>query len=203
MCVSMILIYQNVKSQEKGPRAPYNLGSRRRRKSEQVAAQGAFYILAYFFTWIFFMVNGSIQQQRTGYVYICILVLQTKFVPLMECFNAMVYIRPRYIGFRRQCPHLSFWQVLASVFWGGAESRELTIPPVRERPTITSGMPRLPNTEILPEVCMVAEPTLFPPDIVDDSGKPSSIVLAANTESSTEASAEWNRIKRRNHDPYR
>jgi hypothetical protein len=107
LCIAMVVIYRHVKMKEqKMKRYKY---SSQRKQSRRFANQACFYVIIYFFNWIFSMIQWTIQQQ-TGLVYTPILFLQTIFVPSAGFFNALVYIRPRYLRFRENNPTLSFCQ---------------------------------------------------------------------------------------------
>jgi hypothetical protein len=74
---------------------------KKRLLSRQFAIQAWLYILAFFFAWVFPMVGFAIAE-ATGQLYYPLLVLTVIFSPLQGFFNALIYIRPRYIRYRQQ-----------------------------------------------------------------------------------------------------
>ena len=82
-------------------------------QSRRVATQALLYVLAYYLTWIFPTVTW-LTQLTQGKTYTAILLLQAFFVPLQGFFNAAVYLRPRYLRYRRLKPDSPRWRAMVS-----------------------------------------------------------------------------------------
>jgi len=68
--------------------------------SKRFAIQSWLYILAFFFAWIFPMVQWVISQSG-GLLYYPILAITVVINPLQGFFNAVIYIRPRFMEYYR------------------------------------------------------------------------------------------------------
>jgi len=80
----------------------HGLSSRKHKKhklSRRFGSQAAFYILAFFLSWIFPMVMFLVAEV-TGYLLYPLLVTTVVFNPMQGFFNCLIYIRPRYIRYR-------------------------------------------------------------------------------------------------------
>ena len=137
--VAMIAMYRMVRQQEKDvakyrvTRRPLSNHHHSRRgpglqdlASAQFAKQAFFYIAVYFLTWVFPMVQWVLERE-TGNIYIPIIFLQAILVPMQGFLNALVYVRPRYLKYRREknnsTESLSFGQLLRNG-WKGSTRRE-------------------------------------------------------------------------------
>ena len=68
--------------------------------STRVAAQASLYVLFFFVTWIF-PASQFIAAAVTGYLYFPLLCLTVLLLPLQGFFDAFIYLRPRYLQYRR------------------------------------------------------------------------------------------------------
>jgi len=81
------------------------------RHSRLFAQQALFFSLAFGLTWIWELV-AWVMEQRSQTVYLPVLLLQAIFVPSLGFFDAMVYVRPRWVRLRNHFPHLTAWQMI-------------------------------------------------------------------------------------------
>lgn len=69
--------------------------------SGKVATQAFLYNFFFFITWIFPMVTFAVSVS-TGSLYFPLLTLATIFTPMQGFFDAIIYLRPRYLKYRRR-----------------------------------------------------------------------------------------------------
>ena len=74
--------------------------------SRRVAKQGLWYLLPFYATWIF-PVATEITEMVTGNYYDPMVVLVSFFLPFQGALNFMVYMRPRFLKYRRDNPEWS------------------------------------------------------------------------------------------------
>jgi len=79
--------------------------------STRIAVQGSLYVLASCITW-FFPTVQRITELSNGTNYFTIQVLDTTLLPLQGFFNVLIYIRPKYMTYRRKYPDLSIGTIL-------------------------------------------------------------------------------------------
>lgn len=72
-----------------------------RRLSRRFGVQACYYVAAFCVTWIFPMAQFVVTQ-RNGHLYFPLLALTVVFNPLQGFWNAMIYIRPRYLAYRKR-----------------------------------------------------------------------------------------------------
>jgi hypothetical protein len=124
----MFLIYLSIRTQEKvmdryafrpsiiDHRGSSVLKEKRGRekddkRSTNFAVQAAFYVVVFFFTWFFPMLQTVFGVSRDELYYP--LILLSSILSSMQGFsNAVVYLRPRWLRYRKKNPNLSRWQVL-------------------------------------------------------------------------------------------
>jgi len=70
--------------------------------SRKFAVQASFYVAAFFVTWIFPMVQFAYIQTSDGTLLFPLLALTVIFAPLQGFFDALIYIRPRYIRYKER-----------------------------------------------------------------------------------------------------
>ena len=101
---AMFLMYRTVRQHEKQmERYEYSGSSSDSGKqtlSRRVAIQAMYYILFFFLTWAFPLVQFAVSE-RTGHTYFPLLTLTVIFAPFQGFFNSIIYIRPRYLQHRR------------------------------------------------------------------------------------------------------
>lgn len=116
--------------------------ARKRQRSRKFANQAALYVTFFFVTWIFPTVQGSINSfVGTGFSYL--LVLITLIVPLQGFFNALIYLRPRYLKQLKKEKGVSVWERLKMRFSKPKEAvvSNLSFGPSSNAATSTQGFP--------------------------------------------------------------
>jgi hypothetical protein len=129
VCLSCILTYLKVRSLEsRGVRWSFSQSQSRasERRVRETATQAALYILAFFFTYIFFGIGtlfgpSPATNANRGF-YLPIVILTKFFLPLQGFFNCLIYIRPRFAAIRSRNPTLSAWGVLKRVLADDTDS---------------------------------------------------------------------------------
>jgi hypothetical protein len=118
---SMIVVYLHVRKQE-------SIAAKWQKKSGQqesyansrkVMQQGLFFSTAFIITWIFPTLT-RLMQAITGKAPFALILLMTIFLPMQGLINAMVFLRPKYVKFRKDNPDRSLWYILThTVFSAG------------------------------------------------------------------------------------
>jgi hypothetical protein len=114
-----------------------SLIKRKRQQSKQVAHQALAYVGAFFLTWIFGTIARLMQQSKedVSKSYRPLLLLQTIFFPLQGFFNALVYLRPRFVQYReahkkkqeqQEDFNQSWCQFLCMAIWTGCSQKVAT-----------------------------------------------------------------------------
>lgn len=80
-------------------------------RARRMAKQAFWYLLAFFFTYIFATVREIIEATGSQAPF-ALAVLATITLPTRGLFNAMIYIRPRYLRNREKNPEMSRWWAL-------------------------------------------------------------------------------------------
>jgi hypothetical protein len=88
-----------------------------RKRSTNFAVQATFYMVVFFFTWFFPMLQTVFGVSRDELYYPLIL-LSSILSSMQGFFNAVIYLRPRWIRSRKQKPQLSRWQIFAYAILG-------------------------------------------------------------------------------------
>jgi hypothetical protein len=88
-----------------------------RKGSTNFASQATFYMVVFFFTWFFPMLQTVFAVSRDELYYPLIL-LSSILSSMQGFFNAVIYLRPRWIRSRKQKPPLSRWQIFAYAILG-------------------------------------------------------------------------------------
>jgi len=83
-------------------------------KSKKIAVQGLLYVGAFYITWLF-PTMSRITELVAKKNYFPIQFLDTFLIPLQGFLNFLIYIRPRYIAYRRQNKDDGFWKALKTV----------------------------------------------------------------------------------------
>ena len=127
----MIMMYRAFHEREKKSQrysmrnfTPQQSTSQSTSHSRKVAAQAMLYVLAYYITWIFPAVTW-LTQAIQGKTYTPILMLQAFFVPLQGFFNAFIYLRPRYLRYRRSMPNASRIRVMLTTLSEGKNKQQI------------------------------------------------------------------------------
>uniref|UniRef100_A0A7S1YKU2 Uncharacterized protein n=1 Tax=Grammatophora oceanica TaxID=210454 RepID=A0A7S1YKU2_9STRA len=85
------------------------------KNSRKFFNQAALYVSFFMITWIFMTIQASLQAfLETGYSYL--VVLLTIFTPLQGFFNTLIYVRPRYLEYRKKHPEATLCKSLGSMF---------------------------------------------------------------------------------------
>jgi hypothetical protein len=89
-----------------------------RKHSKQVSSQAFYYLLAFFFSWTPATLTRFIQMigLKTPYA---LLLLMAIFTPMQGFLNYLVYMRPRWINYRKRHPEWGRCMAFAMVFRGG------------------------------------------------------------------------------------
>jgi len=105
-------------------RSTGGLASRRNKKrrsiinegkySTRIAVQGSLYVLAFCICW-FFPTVQRITELAEGTNYFAVQALDTTLLPLQGFFNVLIYLRPRYLNYRRKYADLPFTTILKIV----------------------------------------------------------------------------------------
>ena len=104
----------SVQPQSQGGRSIFGTSGRtqlvrkqkKQKLSRKFASQAGFYILSFFLSWIFPMV-GFLIAELTGYLFYPLLAATVVVNPLQGFFNALIYIRPRYIRYKEEMQRVS------------------------------------------------------------------------------------------------
>lgn len=96
--------------------------STRQAKSTKFAVQATFYVVVFFFTWIFPMLQ-AIFSLSSGTLYYPLIMLSAILSSLQGFFNALIYLRPRYLRIRETNKDKSFCTKIALVLGGDDYSR--------------------------------------------------------------------------------
>lgn len=92
----------------------YRINDNQSKYSSRIAVQGALYVLAFYITW-FFPTVQRITELANGTNYFLIQALDTTLLPLQGFLNVLIYLRPKYLTYRRKYPNLSTWAILRIV----------------------------------------------------------------------------------------
>jgi hypothetical protein len=75
--------------------------------SRKIAKQAAFFVGAFYAAW-FFPTIFQIVLVTSGKIYFVLLFLTALFVPIQGLLNLIVFLRPKYIRYRKNCPDQFF-----------------------------------------------------------------------------------------------
>ena len=103
---AMLVVYWTVRSQEVASQDFSASGNKNTRK---VATQAMFYIGAYYLTALFATLTRTMQAFTPSTPYWAKLCM-TIFYPLQGFFNFFIYVRPRYLRYRRRHPEWSLME---------------------------------------------------------------------------------------------
>jgi hypothetical protein len=138
--VAMLLTYMAVVQTEKASSKwksvttatyePTNSAQRKKREKEesdrkhskQVSSQALYYLLAFFFSWTPATLTRFIQTIWSKTYYPLIL-LMAIFTPMQGFLNYLVYMRPRWISYRKRHPEWGRCKAFAMIFRGGGFDR--------------------------------------------------------------------------------
>jgi hypothetical protein len=81
-----------------------------RQRSTTFAIQATLYVVVFFFTWFFPMLQTIFGVSRDQLYYPLVL-LSSILSPLQGFFNLVIYLRPRWMRYRKRHPELSRWQI--------------------------------------------------------------------------------------------
>jgi hypothetical protein len=101
--VSLFIIYRFILVRERAIDR-YRISEQEKKNrvlSRQFAVQASAYVAAFFISWIFPMVR-IIVAELTDQIYTPLIFLIVVFAPLQGFFNALIYLRPRYLKYRRE-----------------------------------------------------------------------------------------------------
>ena len=134
--VAMLLTYLSVRQTEKassrwergasGGAELKNVSMQRkkdesdRKYSKQVSAQAMYYLLAFFFTWTPATVTRCMQMMNAKVPY-AMLLLMAIFTPMQGFLNFLVYMRPRWIAYRKKHPEWGRCMAFAMIFRNGSQ----------------------------------------------------------------------------------
>jgi hypothetical protein len=96
-----------------------------RKRSTNFAFQATFYVVVFFFTWFFPMLQTVFGVSRDELYYPLIL-LSSILSSMQGFFNAVIYLRPRWIRSRKQKPQLSRWQTFAYAILGDPQGGRIS-----------------------------------------------------------------------------
>lgn len=97
-----------------------------RKHSKQVASQAFYYLMAFFFSWLFGTLTRFIQM-TSGKTYYPIILLMAIFTPMQGFLNYLVYMRPRWISYRKKHPEWGRCMAFAMLFRGELHSSRDTV----------------------------------------------------------------------------
>jgi hypothetical protein len=129
--VAMFLIYFQVLKQEKVMKryafrstSEYGVetttSKKHRKRSTQFAHQAMLYVIIFFFTWFFPMLQTLFGVTRDDLYYP--LILLSSMLSSMQGFsNAVIYLRPRWTRFRKFNPDIPFWTLVWIALTAGEE----------------------------------------------------------------------------------
>jgi hypothetical protein len=81
--------------------------------STKFAMQATFYVVVFFFTWCFPMLQ-TIFSLRSGTLYYPLIMLSAMLSSLQGFSNTVIYLRPRWIRFREKHPDETGWHIIIS-----------------------------------------------------------------------------------------
>lgn len=110
---AMLKVYWTVYKQEKAV-AKYQ-GSHARKLSREVAWQAFWYFVAFFVVWIPIATESLVRSIRGLSSSYQVTLLVNIFLPLQGAFNFLLYIRPRYLRYRRNHKNSSLVKVAREV----------------------------------------------------------------------------------------
>lgn len=116
---SMAMMFWTVRKQEKAVEQYMQRGEQgaRSKYSKKVAVQATFYCSVFLLTWSFGTVN-RFTQLVGGKVPFPLRILQSFFAPLQGFFNCLVYLRPKYVAYRKKYPEMSTCELIKNtVLW--------------------------------------------------------------------------------------
>lgn len=88
-----------------------------RKRSKQVSTQAFYYLMAFFFSWTPATLTRLIQLLFSRKYY-ALLLLMAIFTPMQGFLNFLVYIRPRWMAYRKKHPEWGLCMASAMVFRG-------------------------------------------------------------------------------------
>ena len=83
-------------------------------RSKQIAVQGMLYVVGFYITWLFPTIS-RITELSSGKNFFAVQFLDTFLIPLQGFFNCGIYLRPRFMGYRKANPDAGFWNALKAV----------------------------------------------------------------------------------------
>jgi len=90
------------------------INERKWRHSKMIATQGILYVCAFYITWLFPTIQ-RITELAVGRNYFPIQALDTALLPLQGLFNVLVYLRPKFLFYKRKHPMLPFYKIFRIV----------------------------------------------------------------------------------------
>ena len=81
------------------------------KKSRMVAKQGLWYLLPFYATWVF-PVATEITEMITAKYFDQMVILVAFFLPFQGALNFVIYMRPRFIKYRKKHPSWSIFYIL-------------------------------------------------------------------------------------------
>jgi hypothetical protein len=120
----MCLVYWTVREQERTmhkyqPRASVDaaiVAEIKESNSRKIAKQAAYYVGAFYAAW-FFPTIFQLVLVTSGKVHFVLLFLAAVFVPIQGLLNLIVYLRPKYIHYRENCPEQFFFFAWTRLLW--------------------------------------------------------------------------------------
>ena len=114
-----------------------------RKHSKQVASQAFYYLMAFFFSWLFGTLTRFIQM-TSGKTYYPIILLMAIFTPMQGFLNYLVYIRPRWLSYRKKHPDWNWFMAFAMIFRGEfrRSRRDSGVPESRKKGKYFSALSR-------------------------------------------------------------
>lgn len=103
----MISLYVQMRALERANNR-YSIGpnsSRKHERSTQIAVQGMLYVLAFYITWFFPSIQ-RITEFTADKNYFAVQMLDASLLPLQGLLNALIYVRPRFIRYRKKYPEV-------------------------------------------------------------------------------------------------
>ena len=93
--------------------------SKSRRKSQEFASQALLYCIFFFLTFMAGSINISLVNWGPEQPYMPLMVVQSFFGAMLGFFNFLVYVRPRFLAYKRLHPNESFWSIVCQHALGG------------------------------------------------------------------------------------
>ena len=90
------------------------INKRKWRHSQMIATQGMLYVCAFYITWLFPTVQRIMELMGLPGNFV-IQALDTCLLPLQGFLNVFIYVRPKYLFYRRKHPNLPFRLILRIV----------------------------------------------------------------------------------------